>query len=651
MEKIIASNYKIVEVIGKGGMSTVYKVEHIEFGTILAIKQVSKNQHIKFDFLAEANILMKLEHPMLPKIVDVVEDDDFLYVVEEYIEGKNLKEILKKVEKISEDVGVKWFEEIAECLSYLHSQKPNPIIYRDMKPSNIMVQEDGSLKLIDFGIAREFKSDATDDTTYIGTKGYAAPEQAGKTQSDARTDIYGLGVTMYHLLSGKSPYDLNNNFVPIRQLNPNLSKGIEHILLKCLQKDSQKRYQTCGELINDLKNIDKFDDKYISNRNKNKLRYTAVAVMLFFSIVLIGLGFSKLQTAKEEEFNYLLSDAYYYSINDPEKSLEKLNEINGKIDDDTYTYIFAKATYYAEGDFQECINYINDYLQQDKKPTNRDVIYGLLGSTYSKIGDYASAIESFEKVSNLNTEENIHIMADYAVSLAKVDRMGEAIEALEQVDEIDEYSLESQYIRAILNLLEGNIDSAKDNLKEIVEHNISDYNGIIYNNAFEELFNIYINDTVSQENLNEINNLVEKNKSKIVKYMELYALETRCDALYLIAADYTDSVEDYQKAATCLNEIIIYDEYTHKYLFNKAIQMYFYIQDYYKVESLVRNLKDIYPDAYEVNGYNAKLMILRDDDKENAYFEYLKAKEKITPEDDDFLLIEIENMLDINENE
>lgn len=248
--------YEVKEEIGKGGMSVVYLAEHKRLHTYVAIKEVRKQQCDKFNFLAETNILKRLHHPKLPQIMDIFEDEECVYIVEEYVEGVTLEEWLKQHGRVEELQGLQWFRELASVLQYLHEQQPNPIIYRDMKPSNIMLQTDGSLKLIDFGIAREYKRGSRGDTAYIGTREYAAPEQLGGTaQTDARTDIYSLGVTMYHLLTGKAPYEPPYGFVPVRQLVPGLSRGIEKILANCIQPDPKDRYQTAAKLLDDLEHI------------------------------------------------------------------------------------------------------------------------------------------------------------------------------------------------------------------------------------------------------------------------------------------------------------------------------------------------------------------------------------------------------------
>ena len=142
--------YEIKGIIGKGGMSTVYLAEHKRLHTRWALKEVRKQQGARFDFLAESNILKRLQHPMLPRIVDIFEDEQSVYVVEDFVEGVSLDDLLKKQGRIDEAQGTQWFNDLCGVLRYLHTQNP-PIIYRDMKPSNIMLQPDGALKLIDFG--------------------------------------------------------------------------------------------------------------------------------------------------------------------------------------------------------------------------------------------------------------------------------------------------------------------------------------------------------------------------------------------------------------------------------------------------------------------------------------------------------------------
>ncbi|MCR5795348.1 MAG: serine/threonine protein kinase [Solobacterium sp.] len=249
MAQILNDTYEILEFIGSGGMSTVFKARHMRLNIDVAIKSVRKSQTV--NLLAEVNILTKLNHPNLVRVIDIFEDERLLYIVMDLVEGENLQSVINRVKVIPEFQLTEWFKTMADTLRYLHSRKP-PIIYRDMKPSNIILQQDGTLKLIDFGIAREYKAAASSDTTYIGTNGFAAPEQYGLAQTDERTDIYSLGMTMYYLATGKSPLAPPYGYTPARQINPVLSEKMERILEKCIKDNPQDRYQNATELLLDL---------------------------------------------------------------------------------------------------------------------------------------------------------------------------------------------------------------------------------------------------------------------------------------------------------------------------------------------------------------------------------------------------------------
>lgn len=171
-------------------------------------------------------------------------------------------------------------------------QENPPIIYRDMKPSNVMLKPDGNVMLIDFGTAREFKYSSVADTTCLGTQGYAAPEQfGGHGQTDARTDIYCLGATMYHLVTGHNPATPPYEMYPIRQWNPMLSSGLEEIILKCTQRNPEDRYQSCAEL---LYALDHYKDLDIENKKVQSFKWkTFLASFIMTIVMLVGtIGFS-----------------------------------------------------------------------------------------------------------------------------------------------------------------------------------------------------------------------------------------------------------------------------------------------------------------------------------------------------------------------
>lgn len=292
---IIEGKYEILKLIGKGGMSRVYLAMDLNLNKQWAVKEVEKkardknNAVVIASAMAEANIMKRLDHPSLPRIVDILDKEDFIYVVMDYVEGESLKVVLDTYGALPQDTVIEWAKQLAMVLDYLHTQKP-PIIYRDMKPANVMLQPNGNIKVIDFGIAREYKEQNLEDTISVGTKGYAAPEQFyGKGQTDARTDVYCLGVTLYHLLTGQNPCEPPYEIYPIRYWNPQLSSGLEEIILKCTEQDPEYRYQSCAELLYALEHYVEMEESYRIGQKKKLNKFIGTVAVGAVSLI-VGLS-------------------------------------------------------------------------------------------------------------------------------------------------------------------------------------------------------------------------------------------------------------------------------------------------------------------------------------------------------------------------
>ncbi len=298
INKVIDDKYEILKMIGQGGMSKVYLAMDRRLNKQWAIKEVTKNDrdrnnvHVVQSAMAEANMLKRLDHPSLPRIVDIIEDPQRIYVVMDYVEGESLDKVLSMYGAQTQEQVINWAKQLCGVLNYLHSCTP-PIIYRDMKPANVVLQPNGNIKLLDFGIAREYKDQKIEDTVSLGTKGYAAPEQfGGKGQTDVRTDIYCLGVTLYHLVTGHNPCEPPYELYPIRQWNPNLSGGLERIIQKCTQLNPEDRYQSSAELLYALERYETFDDAYRQRQKKIVFlqSFLTVAAILFIGAGFLSLG-------------------------------------------------------------------------------------------------------------------------------------------------------------------------------------------------------------------------------------------------------------------------------------------------------------------------------------------------------------------------
>lgn len=293
--EVIEGKYEILKEVGRGGMSVVYLAMDNRLNKQWAVKEIkrkgtnSENQIVVQSLLSEANLMKRLDHPNLPRIVDIIENGQTIYIVMDYIEGEPLDKILKKKGAQPEAAVIEWGIQLAEVLDYLHTRKP-PIIYRDMKPANVMLKPDGNIKLYDFGIAREYKEQNSSDTVSLGTKGYAAPEQfGGMGQTDARTDVYGLGVTLYHLVTGKNPCEPPYEILPIRDVNPQLSVGLEYIIQKCTQLNPDERFQSCMEVLYALNHLDELGEPY-RKKQKSKLNKFILTSAFTLIMALAGTG-------------------------------------------------------------------------------------------------------------------------------------------------------------------------------------------------------------------------------------------------------------------------------------------------------------------------------------------------------------------------
>jgi serine/threonine protein kinase/lipoprotein NlpI len=264
-QTLLDSRYQLEARIGQGGMGAVYKAVDTRFNNRpIAIKEMSRTglsptaiQEAEAAFERESHLLADLLHPNLPRIYDHFTEEERSYLVMDFIEGQTIEEYLEKEGNgpLPLEQVLNWGEQICDVLSYLHNHQP-PIIFRDLKPSNVMMSENGHIYLIDFGIARVFKPGQSHDTVALGSPGYAAPEQYGKAQSTPRSDIYSLGALLHFLLTGVDPSDQPFFFRPAGQLNPNVPQELEDLLQRMLDMTATNRPETSLEVVKVLRHVD-----------------------------------------------------------------------------------------------------------------------------------------------------------------------------------------------------------------------------------------------------------------------------------------------------------------------------------------------------------------------------------------------------------
>ncbi len=553
---IIDGKYKILNKVGQGGMSVVYLAMNEKANKQWAIKEVRKDgvkdfELIKQGLIVETDMLKKLSHPSLPSIVDVIEDDNTFLIVMDYIQGNPLSKTLEEYGAQSQENVVEWAKQLCDVLGYLHSRKP-PIIYRDMKPANVMLKPDGSITLIDFGTAREYKSKNIADTTCLGTIGYAAPEQfGGMGQTDARTDIYCLGATLYHLVTGMNPCEPPYEIKPIRQINPALSNGLEKIIMKCTQRDPDARYQSCAELMYDLEHFDEMDNTY---RRKMKFRLgifiTSVILTIGFGCVAIW-GNASAENVKSKNYSYILSNAkslddYYNAIlPDPSKT-DAYIELVTYLRTDTLTKEEADGLNQLQAGldrknsngYSETVNVLEE-LKEKNYDGYIDVCYEF-GNAFLFSSDTTNDRERYVNASKWFSEaknkyEMASIFCDIASCLQLIDQNHQST-MVQKGKELQEYKNLWDKLTKLESKINGLGKTPEESDTKI--NVINSITNIIYNNA-NGFVNAIKNNGLSY---NEINTLLNDMNSSLVDIDDSIYKEQKQQ----VSAMISDTMEKYK---------------------------------------------------------------------------------------------------------
>ncbi|MGN0974787.1 MAG: Stk1 family PASTA domain-containing Ser/Thr kinase, partial [Gemmiger sp.] len=287
--KRLDGRYLIESVIGVGGMANVYKGQDVKTGTTVAVKVLKEefldNEELVRRFKNESKAISILDHPNIVKVYDVSVTDRLQYIVMEYIDGITLKEYLKqRGGPLTWKEVVYFATQVLSALSHAHSKG---IVHRDVKPQNIMLLADGSIKMMDFGIARFSRAqNQTVSDKAIGSVHYISPEQAKGDHTDARTDIYSVGVMLYEMLSGRLPFDgngavsiaikqISDKPTPLAEVAPNVPEGLRQITERAMEKDPKDRYQSAQEMLAAIDEFKKnpsirFEYEYLTQDSPNK---------------------------------------------------------------------------------------------------------------------------------------------------------------------------------------------------------------------------------------------------------------------------------------------------------------------------------------------------------------------------------------------
>ncbi len=278
--KILGNRYELLQCVGEGGMSFVYKARCRKLNRFVAVKilkdEFKNNEEIVRRFKKEATAIANLSNPNVVNVLDVGTQDDINYIVMEYVEGKTLKDIIKEKGALPYEVAISIGIKVAKALECAHK---SGIIHRDVKPQNILVTEEGIVKVTDFGIAKSMDSSTIAHTNSVmGSAHYFSPEQAKGTYTDYRTDLYSLGIVLYEMVTGVVPFNgdspvtvavkhIQEKAIPPKNINQNIPNSLNDLIMKAMEKDPVNRYQTAKEIIGDLEKIKKDPNVTISSKS------------------------------------------------------------------------------------------------------------------------------------------------------------------------------------------------------------------------------------------------------------------------------------------------------------------------------------------------------------------------------------------------
>jgi len=533
---VIDGKYEIITEIGRGGMSVVYLAMDRRLRKQWAVKEAKKkpvgNSNIyELTPIAEANLLKSLDHPNIVRIVDIVEQDGFIYIVEDFVEGESLAEEVKKGPSTPENV-VQWGTQLCDVLNYLHT-RTTPIIYRDMKPANVQLQPDGkTIKLLDFGIAKTYKPQKTSDTTNLGTRGYAAPEQFdAKRQSDARTDVFSLGITLRSLLMGKTPYDAEF-YDDIRKQNPAVTDGLIKVIAKATDQNPANRYQTAAEFKQALLRYHDKDAAVIRIRRRKLNSYRAL-IASAISFILIGAILLPISTlVKNNDYSNYLKAGKYESCIELDSSKPEAYEgfIVDSMENDNYILSITSDSTYS--------NYkqIKDNAERKKIALcfalRKEVV-----AAQNVSNGLASAKPYYDDIISIR-DENLTIN-DKTADIAKILNEGDTYRAI---------AIIKSYYNAIFESEIGkNAEKSATNLDKVINNMSAIRDYIEKNQSNIESIGKEVIDKDNNANANSqktINDLVAGSTDN-VNDLYTYMIKSHCDCI--VSSDYKTDFLRYKK--------------------------------------------------------------------------------------------------------
>ena len=677
MQKRLNDTYILLKQIGSGGGGVVYKAYHERLKTYVVVKKIRRRVRGKLEDRTEVDILKNMKHTYLPRVYDFLEIDGDIYTVIDFVPGKSLDKVLDDGGPLSRKRVLKWAMQLTEALCYLHAQNP-PIIHSDIKPANIMLTPDDNICLIDFNISLALDHSLIDSAGI--SRGYSPPEQyrsvrqyleqtgarTGTHGSDAhtsgrllpevpeegdsetpdffrlfgsgideRSDIYSLGATLYHLLTGVRPGLDYAGIVPVDRCGTQISDGFAAIIRKMMEPDPDKRYQSAEELLEAFRGIREMDREWIRWKRSGRFLKVLAACLFAAGVIMILTGTMMISGETTGRYSRLIASAQEaMDSGEYDEAQTLLGEAKGIDPDGMDAYQLEIMLLYESGEYENCISAAEDLLMDVSNNMNGNSIsawagtYHILGNACLETGDFEHALYYHAYAVGLNCE-NSEYFRDYAISLALTQHTDKSVEILQMAVMLGLEQDSTDLVLGVIAYANQSYEEAVGILLQAIEESTTDpvrqHAVKLCDEVYQELGSDFLDDEIlmlEQErnrytDLSSAAWIVERLADACMRKSESILEAGQSGAVYAAAA--------YKQIA--LDQLLeLYNSgYVTEELLENIAVLYGELGNYEEAKVMLSAMLVLYPDSYVPYKRLALLEVMIQQEREESERDYTEA--------------------------
>lgn len=650
---ITDSTYQILEEIGHGSGGVVYRAFHTRLKKEVVIKRI-KNSGMKVSGRAEADLIKNIKHSYLPQVFDFIEEGGEAYTVMDYISGSDIDRLVRNGTTFRCKDIIKIGIELCEAVEYLHRCRP-PIIHSDIKPGNVMLNDTGDICLIDFNIALVFDRDLK---AIGGTPGYAPPEQMGiplsaikagtegnlpfgqtATVVNERSDIYGIGATLYFLITGERP-DINFRIKPLAGFGRRIPDGLIYVVEKAMALNPAKRFRQVTDMLNALRNIGKLDRRYRALKARRIAATLAAAAAIFVCVSMNRLGVTELAAEREEKYlsyvsqmSTMVKNGEYSQAKDVIEQAKTLEPLRIE------PYYNTQKILFGDKKYEECMAYadsalVPEIMNNSKNSSKiKSEMYAMAADSAFELGEYSAAASLYEKALSYDPSVT-ECYRDMGISYARLGDIPKAKSVLTRAESLAISNDQLELMQGEISAAEGDFFAACENFQKALEITDNDYL------RFRAL--LACDKAAAVREGDDQKDAVYKTIRLLSDQMNLVSVDYRDTVMEMLAADharYADlSGEDthYTKAAECYGDLLGRNQLSYSLMKNYFNILFSKLNRYEQCEALLDKMSGLNPDDYWIDMSRSYVYISIENaidnhasrDYSRAYASYLNAVEQ-----------------------